>query len=60
MLGGRAVYPEGVSVPKRRFRDRSWDKDQLRQSRILLWSGWLLFGVSLGIGVLIGWAIWGL
>jgi ATP-dependent Clp protease ATP-binding subunit ClpC len=22
--------------------------------------GWLLFGVSLGIGVLIGWAIWGL
>jgi ATP-dependent Clp protease ATP-binding subunit ClpC len=25
-----------------------------------LLEGWLLFGVSLGIGVLIGWAIWGL
>jgi ATP-dependent Clp protease ATP-binding subunit ClpC len=25
-----------------------------------LLSGWLLFGVSLGLGVLIGWAIWGL
>jgi Clp amino terminal domain, pathogenicity island component len=25
-----------------------------------LLQGWLLFGVSLGIGVLVGWAIWGL
>jgi hypothetical protein len=25
-----------------------------------LYPGWLLFGVSLGIGILIGWAIWGL
>jgi ATP-dependent Clp protease ATP-binding subunit ClpA len=25
-----------------------------------MFPGWLLFGVSLGIGVLVGWAIWGL
>jgi ATP-dependent Clp protease ATP-binding subunit ClpC len=29
-----------------------------RSFRLL--EGWLLFGISLGIGVLIGWAIWGL
>jgi ATP-dependent Clp protease ATP-binding subunit ClpC len=28
--------------------------------RFRLLEGWMLFGVSLGIGVLIGWAIWGL
>ena len=28
--------------------------------RFRLLEGWLLFGASLGIGVLIGWAIWGL
>jgi ATP-dependent Clp protease ATP-binding subunit ClpC len=28
--------------------------------RIALFPGWLLFGVSLGVGVLVGWAIWGL
>jgi ATP-dependent Clp protease ATP-binding subunit ClpC len=27
---------------------------------VRLFPGWLLFGVSLGIGILIGWAIWGL
>jgi hypothetical protein len=26
-------------------------------SRLL--DGWLLFGVALGVGVLVGWAIWG-
>jgi ATP-dependent Clp protease ATP-binding subunit ClpA len=31
-----------------------------RRQRSSFYSGWLLFGVSLGIGVLIGWAIWGL
>jgi hypothetical protein len=25
-----------------------------------LLAGWILFGVSLGLGILIGWAIWGL
>jgi hypothetical protein len=28
-------------------------------TREVLVVGWLLFGVSLGIGVLIGWLIWG-
>jgi ATP-dependent Clp protease ATP-binding subunit ClpC len=28
--------------------------------RFRLLEGWLLFGVSLGIGILVGWAIWGL
>jgi ATP-dependent Clp protease ATP-binding subunit ClpA len=31
-----------------------------RRQRSSFFPGWLLFGVSLGIGVLIGWAIWGL
>ncbi len=31
-----------------------------RMQAALLFPGWLLFGVSLGLGVLIGWAIWGL
>jgi ATP-dependent Clp protease ATP-binding subunit ClpC len=38
-----------------------WSADPQRSLRTpSLVSGWLLFGVSLGIGVLIGWAIWGL
>jgi ATP-dependent Clp protease ATP-binding subunit ClpA len=33
----------------------------LRPMRALsLFPGWLLFGTSLGVGILIGWAIWGL
>ena len=28
--------------------------------KVSLFPGWLLFGISLGVGVLIGWAIWGL
>ena len=31
-----------------------------RMARAPLLAGWLLFGVSLALGVLIGWAIWGL
>jgi ATP-dependent Clp protease ATP-binding subunit ClpA len=31
-----------------------------RMQTAYLLPGWLLFGVSLGLGVLIGWAIWGL
>jgi ATP-dependent Clp protease ATP-binding subunit ClpA len=27
---------------------------------VSLFPGWLLFGVSMGVGILIGWAIWGL
>jgi len=30
-----------------------------RRARSLLVAGWMLFAVALGVGVLIGWAIWG-
>jgi ATP-dependent Clp protease ATP-binding subunit ClpC len=30
-----------------------------KRARSLLVAGWLLFAVALGVGVLIGWAIWG-
>jgi len=28
--------------------------------QVSLFPGWFLFAVSLGLGILIGWAIWGL
>jgi ATP-dependent Clp protease ATP-binding subunit ClpC len=37
---------------------RVWADERARLGGLL--PGWLLFAVSLGIGVLIGWAIWGL
>jgi ATP-dependent Clp protease ATP-binding subunit ClpC len=38
-----------VSSPERSARGQQW----------LLVTGWLLFAAALGVGVLIGWAIWG-
>jgi ATP-dependent Clp protease ATP-binding subunit ClpC len=49
----RAREPEGL--PPRDHYERFW-----RSQSVSFVPGWLLFGVSLGIGVLIGWAIWGL
>jgi ATP-dependent Clp protease ATP-binding subunit ClpC len=49
----RARQP--VGLPPREHYERFWHSQGLS-----LVPGWLLFGVSLGIGVLIGWAIWGL
>jgi ATP-dependent Clp protease ATP-binding subunit ClpA len=40
------------------LRPRSYE-EFWRSRRVSLVPGWFLFGVSLGIGVLIGWAIWG-
>jgi ATP-dependent Clp protease ATP-binding subunit ClpC len=59
-LGGRAAYVSGRHEP---LHDpvvaASWG-EQTGGRPFRLLEGWLLFGVSLGIGILIGWAIWGL
>ena len=59
-LGGRAAYVAGGDEPLReRVVAASWPEPTARGS-FPIFVGWLLFGVSLGIGVLVGWAIWGL
>jgi ATP-dependent Clp protease ATP-binding subunit ClpC len=62
MLGGPAgrvtpALPRGESVESVTT-DSSYAPALERERSLLL--GWALFGVSLGIGVLIGWLIWGL
>jgi ATP-dependent Clp protease ATP-binding subunit ClpA len=53
-LGGNPVlHPRPVPMPKGRCRSR------LPADARLLALGWLLFAVALGLGILIGWAIWG-
>ena len=66
MLGGQAVHgrgrlgPGGVGEPVGVEYARGFGHT-VRSGRVFrLVDGWLLFGVALGIGVLIGWAIWGL
>jgi hypothetical protein len=54
MLGGPADVPRAVPVPPGGLRAR-----RVRPRVPPLLEGWLLFGVALGIGVLVGWAIWG-
>jgi ATP-dependent Clp protease ATP-binding subunit ClpC len=56
MLGGM-VPSEAVQLEPS-ARSRVWVDEPRRLGGLL--PGWLLFGVSLGLGVLIGWAIWGL
>jgi ATP-dependent Clp protease ATP-binding subunit ClpC len=52
---GRELRDEIVS------RDREYASPLIATSFISpLVLGWLLFGVALGVGILIGWAIWGL
>jgi ATP-dependent Clp protease ATP-binding subunit ClpC len=54
MLSGPGVPPEGYTV--------AWQEGRRRKGRVeLSWLviGWLLFAVALGIGIAIGWAIWG-
>jgi ATP-dependent Clp protease ATP-binding subunit ClpC len=53
LSSGRAREPEGL--PPRGDYERFW-----RSPSVSFVPGWLLFAVSLGMGVLIGWAIWGL
>jgi ATP-dependent Clp protease ATP-binding subunit ClpA len=57
--------PAASAELRARYRDRIGRRAGLgyapgRMQAAYLVSGWLLFGVSLGLGVLIGWAIWGL
>jgi ATP-dependent Clp protease ATP-binding subunit ClpC len=64
-LGGPAVVPRRARPPRPvarpgaapdRMPRRVWDRPSPPG---LLLLGWLLFGVALGLGVLVGWAIWG-
>jgi len=60
-LGGARVElhgPRRVQFPSLPRRVSSHAKPRLGLSTALV-LGWLLFAVSLGIGILIGWAIWG-
>jgi len=45
-------------LPRRRPAQFEYLRHPMQQAPLL--PGWLLFAVSLGIGVLVGWAIWGL
>jgi ATP-dependent Clp protease ATP-binding subunit ClpC len=60
MLGphpARSPEPVRVRAPARRRQVPGRRYDALGRGLLLL--GWLLFGVALGIGILIGWLIWG-
>ena len=71
-LGGKGAHPRPVPQPigegeygllgvaHEEVRSLSRARRLSRAGRLSLLAGWLLFGVSLGIGILIGWAIWGL
>ncbi len=56
---------EGPPVPTAPYRrmlaapDRGWTASDRRVSYRMLLIGWLLFAVSLRIGLLLGWLIWG-
>jgi ATP-dependent Clp protease ATP-binding subunit ClpC len=58
-LGGTAIPPM-ESVPASAVARWTEYGPPVRPAWSPLLLGWLLFGVSLGAGVLIGWAIWGL
>ena len=66
-LGGRAALPRRSPQPIGEAAGyglghavREEPPSLFRGRRLSLLEGWLLFGISLGIGILIGWAIWGL
>ena len=59
-LGGRAAYVSDRDEPLHDPVVAACWGEQTRGRSFRLLEGWLLFGVSLGVGVLIGWAIWGL
>jgi ATP-dependent Clp protease ATP-binding subunit ClpA len=66
-LGGRAAHPRPIPQPIERKGEHALGfvaheglPNLSPGSRFSLLAGWILFGISLGIGVLIGWAIWGL
>jgi ATP-dependent Clp protease ATP-binding subunit ClpA len=52
MLGGQAVRPTWSHRHMKTVR-------HARGAASLLVIGWLLFAAALGVGVLVGWAIWG-
>jgi hypothetical protein len=69
MLGGEAARGRELSLPRQEgfsepavfeMLDEDLGRSFPLRPRFRLIEGWILFGVSLGIGVLIGWAIWGL
>jgi ATP-dependent Clp protease ATP-binding subunit ClpC len=64
MLGGQAAFgaaePAAASGSGFAASPPPLGYFSARMQCLPLFPGWLLFGVSLGLGVLIGWAIWGL
>jgi ATP-dependent Clp protease ATP-binding subunit ClpC len=59
-MGGAAPPPTAVATSSRVSTMPSAPRRRVYQRPVtLLLTGWLLFAVALGIGVLVGWAIWG-
>jgi len=59
-LRGRRAQPPPVRSRRMPRRISSYDPEPVRPGPTpALVIGWALFGLSLGIGILIGWAIWG-
>jgi ATP-dependent Clp protease ATP-binding subunit ClpC len=48
-----------IGQPRPMAMSREGGRRRGRRGPLLLVTGWLLFGLALGIGILIGWAIWG-
>jgi ATP-dependent Clp protease ATP-binding subunit ClpA len=57
-LTGHAEFGGEPSIPPGPPRGHTYFRHPMQQVPLL--PGWLLFAVSLGIGVFVGWAIWGL
>jgi len=50
-----AAWPQSENLPRPRGRERP----VLLSQPAMLVAGWLLFALALGVGILVGWAIWG-
>jgi ATP-dependent Clp protease ATP-binding subunit ClpC len=56
---GAPTSPAGRRLPRRIPRRSARDAPEPDRRARLLLAGWLLFAVSLAVGILIGWLIWG-
>ena len=54
-VAAAAAWPQSENLPRPRGRERP----VLLSQPAMLVAGWLLFALALGVGILVGWAIWG-
>jgi ATP-dependent Clp protease ATP-binding subunit ClpA len=60
LIGELAGHPQELPSGAARSYPHTSEYFRRPMQQVPLFPGWLLFAVSLGIGVLVGWAIWGL